>query len=112
MLKNGIGFAPLQAKMVQTGKDLDSIISPFGKYLCAINKKELNYSKMGERLASQRNHYAHGDLDEEFIGDSLLDLIFLERILYAMQLKRFGVSEKNIQHSINDLFHCNIAIKE
>ena len=112
LLKNGIGFAPLQAKMVQTGKDLDSIISPFGKYLCAINKKELNYSKMGERLASQRNHYAHGDLDEDFIGDSLLDLIFLERILYAMQLKRFGVSDKNIQHSINDLFHCNIAIED
>ena len=112
LLKNGIGFAPLQAKIVQVGKDLDSIISPFGKYLCAINKKELNYSKMGERLASQRNHYAHGDLDEEFIGDSLLDLIFLERILYAMQLKRFGVSEKNIQNAINGLFHCNIAIKE
>lgn len=67
---------------------------------------------MGERLASQRNHYAHGDLDEDFIGDSLLDLIFLERILYAMQLKRFGVSDKNIQHSINDLFHCNIAIED
>ena len=112
LLKNGIGFAPVQAKMVQTGKDLDSIISPFGKYLCAINKKELNYSKMGERLASQRNHYAHGDLDQDFIGDSLLDLIFLERILYAMQLKRFGVSDKNIQHSINDLFHCNIAIED
>ena len=110
LLKNGIGFAPLQAKMVQVGKDLDTIIYPFGKYLCAINKKELNYSKMGERLASQRNHYAHGDLDEDFIGDSLLDLIFLERILYVMQLKRFGVSEKNIQCAINDLFHCNVAI--
>lgn len=110
LLKNGIGFAPLQSKMVQVGKDLDSIIAPFGKYLCAINKKELNYSKMGERLASQRNHYAHGDLDEDFIGDSLLDLIFLERILYAMQLKRFGVSEESIKHSINELFHCNIAI--
>ena len=109
LLKNGIGFAPLQSKMVQVGKDLDSIIAPFGKYLCAINKKELNYSKMGERLATQRNHYAHGDLDEEFIGDSLLDLIFLERVLYAMQLKRFGVSEENIKHSINELFHCNIA---
>ena len=67
---------------------------------------------MGERLASQRNHYAHGDLDEDFIGDSLLDLIFLERILYAMQLKRFGISEKNIQRSINDLFHCNFAIED
>ena len=67
---------------------------------------------MGERLASQRNHYAHGDLDEEFIGDSLLDLIFLERVLYAMQLKRFGVSDKNIQYAINDLFHCNLHIKD
>ena len=112
LLKNGIGFAPLQAKMVQIGKDLDSIISPFGKYLYSINKKELNYLKMAERLASQRNHYAHGDLDEDFIGDSLLDLIFLERILYAMQLKRFGISEKNIQRSINDLFHCNLAIED
>lgn len=109
-LKNGIGFVSLQTKIVQVGKDLNTIIEPFGKYLFSINNKELNYSKMGERLAKQRNHYAHGDLDEEFIGDSLLDLIFLERIIYAMQLKRLGVSDKNIQKSINDLFRCNIMI--
>ena len=112
LLKNGIGFTPLQSKLIQVGKDLDSIIAPFGKYLYSINNKDLVYSKMGERLSKQRNHYAHGDLDEDFIGDSLLDLIFLERILYAMQLKRFGVCDKNIKHSINELFHCNFAIDD
>lgn len=74
------------------------------------NNEELDYSKMGSRLADQRNHFAHGDLDKDFIGLSLLDLIFLERIIYAIQLKICGVDDKNIQKSINELFHCNFAI--
>lgn len=64
---------------------------------------------MGKRLAVQRNHFAHGDLDEEIITDSLLDLMFLEYIIYAMQLKHYGVSNRCIQMAINDLFHRNIS---
>ncbi len=112
LLKNGIGFSPLQAKIQQVGKDLDNIISPFGKYLYALNSTELKYNKMGERLATQRNHYAHGNLDQEFDGLAFVDLIFLERVIYAMQLKNLGVSDKNIKESINDLFHCNLIIED
>ncbi len=65
---------------------------------------------MGSRLADQRNHFAHGDLDKDFIGLSLLDLIFLERIIYALQLKIYGVDNGKIQKAINELFHCNFVI--
>ena len=112
LLKNGIGFLPLKAKIEQTCKDLDNIINPFGKYLYSINGEELKYSKVGERVSTQRNNYAHGNIDKEFVGLSMLDLIFLERVIYAMQLKRFGLSDINIKHSINELFHCNLIISE
>ena len=46
---------------------------------------------MGERLSSQRNNFAHGNLDKEFVGLSLLDLVVLEIVLYAMQLKYYGL---------------------
>lgn len=67
---------------------------------------------MGKRLADQRNHFAHGDLDEEMITDSFLDLMFLEYVIYAMQLKRYGVSDRCIQMAINDLFHLCISETE
>ena len=100
----------LANKIEKIGNDYDDIINPFGRQLYNSNGEALNYSQMGSRLADQRNHFAHGDLDKDFIGLSLLDLIFLERIIYAIQLKICGVDNKNIQMSINELFHCNIAL--
>jgi hypothetical protein len=76
-----------------------------------MNNQELKYSEMGQRLSSQRNNYAHGNLDKEFIGLSLLDLMYMEYVLYAMQLHYYGIDTTNIRHAINDLFHLNYAIK-
>lgn len=67
---------------------------------------------MGERLSQQRNNYAHGNLDKDFVGLSLLDLIFLEIVLYAMQLKYYGLEDIKIEKAINELFHKNIMIKD
>lgn len=64
----------------------------------------LNYTEMGERLASQRNNFTHGNLDKEFDVDSLLDLSFLEYLVYAMQLRRIGISKENIHHALDALF--------
>lgn len=97
----------LQNEIDQVGTDLIDI---FGKQLYGVNDQELIISDMGQRLADQRNHFAHGDLDKDFIGLSLLDLIFLERIIYAMQLKYYGIENKEIQKSINELFHCSFAL--
>ena len=73
-------------------------------------KRALVYSEMGLRLSNQRNNFAHGNLDKDFIGLSLLDLVFLEYIIYAIQLKYYGVEDINIQRAINDLFHCGFAL--
>lgn len=36
----------------------------------------------------------------------------MEYFLYAMQLKKYGISDINIQRCINDLFQKHIIIKE
>ena len=107
-----IGSSPLSGKIAFVGKSLAETIDMFGKYLYSLNDEELNYSKMGERLSQQRNNFAHGNLDKDFVGLSLLDLIFLEIVLYAMQLKYYGLEDINIKKAVNELFHKNLVIKE
>ena len=111
-LQKSIGFNPLSGKITFVGKNLAEIIDIFGEYLYGLNNEKLNYSKMGERLSQQRNNYAHGNLDKDFVGLSLLDLIFLEIVLYAMQLKYYGLEDIKIKKAINELFHKNLIIKE
>ena len=111
-LKRLVRSDSLQSEIIQTGKDFSPIIDIFGRHLYSLNNQTLKYSEMGQRLSDQRNHFAHGDLDKDFIGLSLLDLIFMEYVIYAMQLKYYGVEDIKIQKAINELFHCNIAIKQ
>ena len=77
-----------------------------------MNDEKLVYTEMGKRLGNQRNHFAHGDLDKYFIDLSLLDLIFLERIVYAIQLRYYAIETPKIQNAINDLFHCGFALSQ
>ena len=111
-LLNLVESVSLQSEIVQVSKDYSSIIDIFGKHLYAINGEKLVYSDMGKRLGDQRNAYAHGDLDKDFIGLSLLDLIYLEMILYAMQLKYYGLDEVWIKHAINKLFNQHMIITD
>lgn len=110
-LKRLVKSDSLESEIVHTGKVFDDTIGVFGKHLYHLNGTELKYSEMGKRLSSQRNHYAHGDLDQEFIGSSLLDLIYMEYVVYAIQLNYYGVDKKSIRLAINDLFHLNFAIQ-
>lgn len=100
----------LQTELVKIGEDFDSVIGGFGKHLYSLNGEELVYSAMGDRLSSQRNHFAHGDLDKDFIGLALLDLIYLEYVVYAMQMRHYGIDDTNIRNAINELFHLNFAL--
>ena len=109
-LKKLIRADSLQNEIIQIGKDFDDLIGTFGRHLYNQNGQELHYEEMGKRLADQRNHFAHGDLSKEFIGLSLLDLIYLEYIIYALQLKHYNIPDDKIRKSINDLFHLNFAL--
>ena len=111
--KNLLKFISLEGfaeNLEYTCNSLNEIIYPFGKKLYELNNEELDYKKMGERLSQQRNHFAHGDLDKEFIGLALLDLIFLKEIVYAMQMKRFEIPNENIKRSLNELFNAGIQL--
>ncbi len=110
-LQKLISSNSLQAKIVHIGNELGEVINLFGKMLYSLNDTELLYSEMGKRLADQRNNFAHGNLDIDFIDLSLLDLMYTERIVYAMQLKYYGIEIKNIQNAINELFMCRLAIR-
>lgn len=101
----------LEKKIIHMGAALDPVIGVFGKQLYAFNDTELIYSEMGRRLSDQRNNFAHGNLNIDFIDKSLLDLLFAERMVYAMQLQHYGVDDKNIQKAINELFSCRIMIE-
>ncbi|HJD18235.1 MAG TPA: hypothetical protein IAA01_08225 [Candidatus Fournierella excrementavium] len=49
---------------------------------------------------------------ERIASNKLLDIVFWERIIYAMQLKIAGVQNKKIQSAINELFQCNLRLKK
>lgn len=106
-LSKFITLDSLKTELVKIKDDFDPIIGNLGKHLYSLNGEELIYSSMGERLSSQRNHFAHGDLDEDFIGLSLLDLMYLEYVVYAMQMKHYGIKDANIRNAIKELFHLN-----
>lgn len=109
-MRKNIEFLSLENRVKSACKELDPIVGVFGRHLYSMNHEELIYAEMGKRLADQRNNYAHGNLDKDFIGLALLDLIFLEYIIYAMQLKHSGVDDTSIKKAINELFHLSIAI--
>ena len=111
-LKKLVRSDSLQSEIKQIEKDYSEIIDLFGNHLYSLNKEQLIYSEMGKRLSDQRNHFAHGDLDQDFIDLSLLDLIFMEYIVYALQLKHYGIEVSKIQNAINDLFHCGFALPQ
>lgn len=100
----------LEERIKYVGTKLDSVIGIFGKHWYDVEDMKSIYTKMANRLVKQRNNYAHGNLNFTFTELLLLDIVYMERIVYAMQLKYYGVEEKNIQHAINDLFHCCIGL--
>lgn len=109
-LRKLISTDNFESRIITYGKDYSNISDVFGVHLYSLNNEKLDYIQMGNRLAKQRNNFAHGNIDKEFIGLSLLDLIYLEYIIYIMQLKFYGISEDNIKNAINDLFGCHIAL--
>ena len=46
-------------------------------------------------------------MDKPFDEDSIMDLAYVEWIVYAVQLRYYEVSDRNIQQAINSLFHLN-----
>lgn len=105
-LKKLIGADSLSQKIVQIGNDYDLVLGMIGRYLYGINNRseEFDYSKIGARIQNQRNNFAHGNLDEEFDDNAVLDLMFLERAIYVLQLSAYDLSDDIILEQVKRLF--------
>ena len=100
-----VGNDSLSSEIIYTGKELNDILEPLGNRLYGMNNQTFKYSEIGDRVSKQRNDFAHGNLDQEFDPLALLDIMFFKEVVYVMQLKRFGLSDRNILESINSLFN-------
>ncbi|MEK5364105.1 HEPN domain-containing protein [Peribacillus sp. FSL K6-5616] len=71
---------------------------------------DVKYTEISERIQTQRNNIAHGNIDKEFNSIVILDLLVLEWLYYAMVLSDVGVSREKIRLAINKLFNRRIAL--
>jgi hypothetical protein len=94
----------LSEKIEKAINRMKPVMGDFGRKLYGLNDEQFNSSSIGRRLAKQRNNFAHGNLDNDFIDVSLLDVTFMEYMIYGMQLKKYGITEENIKNCIHDLF--------
>lgn len=65
---------------------------------------DFSFVRIGERIASQRNAFAHGNLSKSFNEGTLVDIGFLIIIVYAMQLKTMRLDDGAICNAIEQLF--------
>lgn len=90
-------------------EDCKTIMEPF-----VISHFEGSYEEIIEDVSSNinelRNGIAHSRLDLELKARHLIDIKFVEEMLYAIRLKKIGIENLIIQRSINDLFRENMAL--
>lgn len=104
-----IGKDNLESKLIYTNEELKDVSEIFLQHLCGLNHIE-NKNKIFTNLQKLRNDFAHGNMEIDIDSDGFVGIIYLERLVYAMQLKRFGLDDNNIKKAINKLFGSNIAL--
>jgi len=93
--------------------DFDEILNPFIVRLYKLNKvstQKYVYKEIAERIRSNRNNVAHGNIIKDMDQYSILDFIVLEWLCHSMALREIGMQSKNIQKSINKLFNRGFAL--
>lgn len=110
--KSVVSYLSLSQKIGQIFEEYGaSLLDLFGQSIYKLNNISYNHSEIAERIGKQRNNFAHGNLDKEFINESLLDVVFLEQIVLAMQLQYFGIDEITTKKIINEVFRHNLTVQ-
>ena len=101
----------LSEKIQRVLNDNSNILDCFIRNIYLMNCiSEVKYSDIAGRIQTQRNNYAHGNIDKEIDSLVILDLLILEWAIYCMVLTEVGVSEDRIKKCINKLFNRNMDI--
>jgi hypothetical protein len=100
----------LSERIRKTLKEFNFMDIFFVKLFCMNSESKQEYQNMPERLQTQRNNYAHGNIDKELNPLVVLDVICLEWIVYALVLKRHNMENNSINQAINKLFNRGFAL--
>lgn len=65
---------------------------------------------IAERMGLVRNGIAHSHIDLRFDAVHLSDINIIEELIYAMRLRKIGLTDKECQKAINDLFGENFGL--
>ena len=106
---NNVGKDNLESRLNYSYEELKNISERFFKRLCELNYIELKKDIFTE-LQKLRNNFSHGEMEINLNSSGYIGLLFLERLNYIIQLKRFEVKDEIIMKIINDLFDAGIAL--
>lgn len=98
----------MQMKIAHTCNEFSAIACILGKQLYRSENGDQDFILISERLGKQRNNFAHGNIQDPISDHAILDFLFLERIMYAMQLNRYIKEETLIINAISELFNLNL----
>ena len=93
--------------LTEFNEELDLFIKPLYNWNGISDYK---HSEIAERIQTQRNNIAHGNIDQDFNPIVILDLFVMEWLYYAMVLNDVGVERSNIKLAINKLFNRRMAL--
>lgn len=108
-LRDVLEYDSLSVRINKICNDYEELITPFGKFLYEINYEldNFDYLKISQRIEKQRNDFAHGNLDEEYDMLATLDIILLERVVYILQLSKYGIEKEKIISEVKRIFGMN-----
>ncbi len=94
----------LSSKFNHAYGHMEDILKNYTKNLYEENKEKFDCIKCGERIAKQRNNFAHGNIEQEFIGTSILDINLLEKMVYLLQFSHYDIDMNDIKKEFGNLF--------
>lgn len=95
----------LQDKIAQTGKKYKNVLLRYCEGMAPYAKAQpFDFVNIGKEIATQRNNYAHGNIDKEYREDALPGIVILEYTIYCMQLALCEIPEDKIILAIDQLF--------
>ncbi|MCX7759356.1 MAG: hypothetical protein N2169_07120 [bacterium] len=99
-------------KLKSVFEKYENYLNPIAKQRFYLNNIEFKYTDMAERLASQRNNFAHGNLDKPLDVLSVLDIEVLKRLIYIIQLDKCRVDPEIIKSCFENVFGEDVYRRE
>lgn len=103
----------MSEKLLWAIQEFDDVLNVFIKHLYKLNNveaSEYSYRAIAERIQTQRNNIAHGNIDRELNRLVILDFLVLEWLYYVLVLDDIGLSKEYIKKCIDKLFKRNLGL--